>query len=160
MPRSPTRGEGKSSGGRGKSSVAFPDETRFLPAMISEAPVLQQTTEPAGSAAAPSCLSRYPRPLLGVLLTLTLALGWEFLVWRGWSNGRLVPPPSRVFATIADLARSGELVRHIAATLWRGGVWFWVGGGGGALLRAPPPPLVLGGGGAPSPPPRAGRAPP
>src|SRR3954468_21671558 len=102
MPRSPTRGEGKSSGGRGKSSVAFPDETRFLPAMISEAPVLQQTTEPAESAAAPSWLSRYACPLLGVLLPLTLALGWEFLVWRGWSNGRLGAPPPRGFVPLSD----------------------------------------------------------
>ena len=54
-----------------------------------------------------------------MLLPLILALGWELVVWSGWSNGRLVPPPSRVFATIAELARSGELVRHIAATLWR-----------------------------------------
>src|SRR3954451_20042467 len=106
MPRSPPRGEGKSSGGRGKSSVAFPDETRFLPAMISEAPVLQQNTEPAESAAAPSWLSRYARPLLGVLLPLTLALGWEVLVSLGWSNGGLVPPASSVFAPIVDLARS------------------------------------------------------
>src|SRR3954453_5047397 len=124
MPRSPRREEGKSSGGRGKSSVAFPDETRFLPAMISDAPAVQQTSEPAESAPAPSWLSRYARPLLGVLLPLTLALVWEVLVWRVWASGRLVPPPSRVFAPIVDLARSGELVRHIAATLWRVGLGF------------------------------------
>jgi sulfonate transport system permease protein len=104
--------------------------------MISDAPVLQQTTEPAEGAAAPSWLSRYARPLLGILLPLTLALGWEFLVWRGWSNGRLVPPPSRVFATILDLARSGELFRHIAATLWRVGLGFAFGVVTGTLLGA------------------------
>jgi sulfonate transport system permease protein len=95
--------------------------------MISDAPVLQQTSEPAESAAAPSRLARYARPMLGVLLPLALALGWEFLVWLGWSNGRLVPPPSRVFATIAELARSGELVRHITATLWRVALGFAFG---------------------------------
>src|SRR3954469_24888932 len=136
MPRSPTRGEGKSSGGRGKSSVAFPDETRFLPAMISDAPAVQQSSEPAERAAPPSRLSRYARPMLGVLLPLILALGWELVVWSGWSNGRLVPPPSRVFATITDLARSGELIRHIAATLWRVGLGFAFGVVAGTLLGA------------------------
>src|SRR6266571_4928508 len=95
--------------------------------MISDAPVLQQSSEPAESVAAPSRLSRYVPPMLGLLLPLILALGWELVVWLGWSNGRLVPPPSRVFATIADLARSGELVRHIAATLWRVGLGFAFG---------------------------------
>src|SRR5438105_3389339 len=104
--------------------------------MISDAPVLQQSSEPAESAAAPSRIVRYARPMLGVLLPLTLALGWELIVWLGWSNGRLVPPPSRVFATITDLARSGELVRHIAATLWRVGLGFAFGVVAGTLLGA------------------------
>src|SRR3954447_26736975 len=117
-------------------ALAISHKTRFLPAMISDAPVLQQTAEPAESAAAPSWLSRYARPTLGLLLPLTVALGWELLVWFGWSNGRLVPPPSRVFATIIDLARSGELVRHIAATLWRVGLGFAFGVVTGTLLGA------------------------
>ncbi|QOZ80809.1 ABC transporter permease [Bradyrhizobium sp. CCBAU 53351] len=104
--------------------------------MISDAPVLQQTSEPAESAALPSRLSRYARPMLGLLLPLILALGWELLVWLGWSNGRLVPPPSRVFATIAELARSGELVRHITATLWRVALGFAFGVVAGTVLGA------------------------
>src|SRR6476661_3373972 len=95
--------------------------------MISNAPVLQQSSDTAESVAAPSRLSRYARPMLSLLLPLILALGWELIVWSGWSNGRLVPPPSRVFATFAELARSGELVRHIAATLWRVGLGFAFG---------------------------------
>ncbi|GLR83963.1 ABC transporter permease [Bradyrhizobium iriomotense] len=85
---------------------------------------------------APSRLSRYARPLLGLALPLTLALGWELAVWLGWSNGRLVPPPSRVFATIVELARSGELTRHIAATLYRVGLGFVLGVVAGTLLGA------------------------
>ncbi|MCK1388669.1 ABC transporter permease [Bradyrhizobium sp. 21] len=104
--------------------------------MISDAPVLQQSSEPAEAAAKPSRLSRYARPMLGILLPLILALGWELVVWSGWSNGRLVPPPSRVFATIAELARSGELLRHIAATLWRVGLGFAFGVVAGTLLGA------------------------
>ncbi len=105
-------------------------------AMISDAPVLRQSSDAAGHAAAPSALSRYGRPVLGVLLPLTLALGWEFVVWLGWSNGRLVPPPSRVFTEIAELARSGDLVRHITATLWRVGLGFLFGVMAGTLLGA------------------------
>jgi sulfonate transport system permease protein len=64
-------------------------------------------------------LPRYLRPMLGLLLPLTLALAWELAVWLGFSNGRLVPPPSKVVATIIELARTGELIHHILATLWR-----------------------------------------
>ncbi|MDA9506227.1 ABC transporter permease [Bradyrhizobium sp. CCBAU 11386] len=104
--------------------------------MISDAPALQQSSDAAESAAVPSRVARYARPVLGLLLPLAFALGWEFVVWSGWSNGRLVPPPSRVFVTIADLARSGELVRHIAATLWRVGLGFAFGVVAGTLLGA------------------------
>jgi len=104
--------------------------------MISDAPVLQQSSESAESVAAPSRLSRYVPPMLGLLLPLILALGWELIVWLGWSNGRLVPPPSRIFSTISDLARSGELIRHIAATLWRVGLGFAFGVVAGTLLGA------------------------
>jgi sulfonate transport system permease protein len=74
------------------------------------------------------------RPLLGLVLPLLLAGGWELLVWFGWSNGRLVPPPTRVFSTIMELVRSGELVRHITATLMRVGVGFGLGVAAGTLM--------------------------
>ena len=35
----------------------------------------------------------------------------------GWSNGRLVPPPSVICGTFTDLARTGELQTHALATL-------------------------------------------
>jgi sulfonate transport system permease protein len=76
------------------------------------------------------------RPALGVLLPLAVALVWEFVVGSGWSNGRLVPPPSRIFTTIMELARSGELSRHIAATLSRVGAGFGLGVVAGTLLGA------------------------
>jgi sulfonate transport system permease protein len=105
-------------------------------AMISEAPVLPQSAEQAEVAPVPSRPSRYARPMLGLLLPLTLALGWELAVWLGYSNGRLVPPPSRVLATILELARSGELTHHIFATLWRVGLGFALGVAAGTLLGA------------------------
>src|SRR5215472_5905291 len=64
-------------------------------------------------------LARFARPLLGVLVPVVLAIGWELVVRMGWSTGRLVPPPSRVYAEFAELARTGELLRHVLATLAR-----------------------------------------
>ena len=92
-----------------------------------------QPTELPAAAPAPR-VRRLARPLLGLVLPLLLAGGWELAVWFGWSNGRLLPPPSRVFSTIAELARSGELIRHIAATLTRVGVGFGLGAAAGTLM--------------------------
>lgn len=89
--------------------------------------------------AARSAQRRAPRwrgPALGLLLPLTVAVGWEAAVYLGWSNGRLVPPPSRVFSTITELARTGELTRHVAATLGRVAAGFGLGVLSGTLLGA------------------------
>jgi sulfonate transport system permease protein len=80
--------------------------------------------------------SHLARPALGLLLPVTCALVWELIVWRGWSSGRLVPPPSKVFATIADLARSGELWLHIRATMTRVVLGFGFGVIAGTALGA------------------------
>src|SRR5476649_601451 len=75
--------------------------------------------EPTAETRRKSGLVRWARPALGLLLPLVLALGWELAVRAGWSNGRLVPPPSRIYAEFDELARSGELLRHVIATLLR-----------------------------------------
>jgi len=76
------------------------------------------------------------RPALGLLLPVGLALAWEIVVWLGLSNGRLVPPPSKLFATIMELARSGELTRHIVATLSRVFAGFGLGVVAGTVFGA------------------------
>jgi len=81
-------------------------------------------------------LSRHARPALGFLLPVSLALGWELIVWLGFSSGRLVPPPSKVISTLVELAQSGELLRHILATLTRVALGFAVGVVAGTLLGA------------------------
>jgi sulfonate transport system permease protein len=83
-----------------------------------------------------SGLSRFTRPAIGLLLPLVLAVGWEFAVRAGWSNGRLVPPPSRVYEEFAELARTGELQRHVVATLLRVVAGFGLGTLVGTLLGA------------------------
>jgi len=64
-------------------------------------------------------LARLLRPALGLLVPIALAVGWEVIVRTGLSSGRLVPPPSVIFSTFADLAATGELQRHATVTLLR-----------------------------------------
>ena len=83
-------------------------------------------------------LTRLPAPasLLGLLLPLAAALAWEGAVALGWSSGRLMPPPSRIIATLRGLAESGELWLHGAATLGRVFAGFALGAAAGTALGA------------------------
>jgi sulfonate transport system permease protein len=105
------------------------DTTALRAEAAADAPPHQQVV-------APSPLRRYARPLLGAALPIGAALAWEAAVAAGWSNGRLVPPPSRIIATISELAVSGELTRHIAATLYRVAAGFGLGVIAGTLMGA------------------------
>jgi sulfonate transport system permease protein len=79
---------------------------------------------------------RWARPALGLLLPVGLALAWELIVRAGYSDGRLVPPPSRIYEEFAELARSGELLRHLIATLMRVAAGFGLGTLAGTVLGA------------------------
>lgn len=57
--------------------------------------------------------------LLALAFPLSLALGWELAVGSGMASGRLLPPPSRIIATVYDLAATGALAEHVLATLRR-----------------------------------------
>jgi len=57
-------------------------------------------------------------------------------VRAGFSNGRLMPPPSIILQTLYDLAQSGELWRHSVATVLRVAVGFGIGVVAGTLLGA------------------------
>jgi sulfonate transport system permease protein len=76
------------------------------------------------------------RLLLAVALPAGLGLIWELIVRVGWSDGRLMPPPSRIWEEFEELARNGELYRHMAATLLRVAVGFVAGTVAGTLLGA------------------------
>jgi sulfonate transport system permease protein len=103
-------------------------------AMTVELPL--EDARPIAANPAKARWGRYARPALGLLLPVGMALAWELIVWLGYSNGRLVPPPSKVFATIVELARSGELSRHVIATLTRVGLGFGLGVVAGTILGA------------------------
>jgi sulfonate transport system permease protein len=100
------------------------------------------SVEPAEVAPAPSSASvaragsgRLLRPALGLLLPVAVAVSWELAVRQGFS-GRLVPPPSVIFQTFADLARTGELELHAGATLSRVIAGFAFGVVAGTVLGA------------------------
>ena len=81
-------------------------------------------------------LARFARPALGLLLPVALAVFWEIAVRMGLSNGRLLPPPSVIWNTFVDLARTGELQAHAMATLWRVAWGFLFGVVAGTIVGA------------------------
>ncbi|WP_336485865.1 ABC transporter permease [Methylobacterium nigriterrae] len=76
------------------------------------------------------------RLALGFLLPLVLAVSWELAVRHGLAQGRLLPPPSRIGATLYGLAASGELWTHVAATLLRVALGFAFGAVAGIAVGA------------------------
>lgn len=85
--------------------------------------------------AAPRAGRRGQWPLGAVLPVLLLAL-WEVLARRGLLPPNLLPAPSRVLATIGELARTGALWPHLGSTLGRVGVGFGLGTVLGTALGA------------------------
>jgi sulfonate transport system permease protein len=71
---------------------------------------------------------------IGLVLPAALAILWEAIVWTGFSNGRLAPPPSRIAATLVDLWKTGDLLFHILATLRRVALGFALGAVTGTIL--------------------------
>jgi sulfonate transport system permease protein len=104
-----------------------------MTSMVIETPVAQ-----SAASVDPQPKLRVSAPLwaLGLLLPLTLALGWELAVRLGFSTGRLLPPPTRIIATLYELAASGELHRHALATTARVAAGFALGVIAGTLIGA------------------------
>jgi sulfonate transport system permease protein len=94
----------------------------------------------AAALAAPSLAEKHRafdwRILLGFLLPIAVALLWEAAVRSGLVQGRLVPPPSRILATLWALAQTGELWTHTWATLWRILAGFFLGAFTGIVFGA------------------------
>jgi len=93
---------------------------------------LTPTAAPSGRAAVARPVAG-PRPpsewggLAGLLLpAMALAL-WEALARAGVLPPNWLPAPSAVVRTVGELARSGELVGHLSATLLRVGAGFALG---------------------------------
>ncbi len=72
--------------------------------------------------------------LIGLIVPAVLGAAWEAGVRYGLVPGRLMPPPSALWAAAVQMAQAGELQTHVAATLWRVLVGFGIGAGAGTLL--------------------------
>lgn len=79
------------------------------------------------AAARPARRWRLPPFLLALVLPVGVAVIWELVARAGWIEVRHLPPPSAVWATIVELWRSGELGRHVGATLGRVAAGFAAG---------------------------------
>lgn len=74
------------------------------------------------------------RVALGLTTPILILAVWEAGVHVGVIEARLMPAPSRVALTLRDLAISGDLLRHVSATLARVFVGFALGGAAGTVL--------------------------
>jgi sulfonate transport system permease protein len=72
----------------------------------------------------------------GLVLPLAAAILYEAAARLGYVEARLLPPPSRIAATLWSLAATGELWTHVAATMLRLAAGFAFGAVAGILLGA------------------------
>jgi len=105
------------------------------PMAVVDGSVAGETAEP-GRERPGALLDRLRGPALGLLLPVSAAIGWELAVRLGWSTGRLVPPPSVIWATFLQLAQDGALQYHAIATLTRVAAGFSAGVVAGTMLGA------------------------
>jgi sulfonate transport system permease protein len=97
------------------------------PAQVPQRPVAPRPLH------APAALRRL---LLALALPAGAAIAWELAVRAGLSDGRLMPPPSRIWQQFEELARNGDLYRHMIATLARVAIGFVLGTAAGTILGA------------------------
>jgi ABC-type nitrate/sulfonate/bicarbonate transport system permease component len=72
--------------------------------------------------------------LLRVAALVGIVVAWEVLSRTGWVSALFLPSPLGVLAEGMDMARSGELGVHVAASLKRLSVGFVVGGAAGIAV--------------------------
>lgn len=73
---------------------------------------------------------------LGLLVPALLLATWEIVCRQGLAAPNLLPPPSKVAATIGELWTRGELAVHLPATLARVGFGFALGAAAATVLGA------------------------
>ncbi|SOY79667.1 alkanesulfonate transport protein; ABC superfamily, membrane component [Cupriavidus taiwanensis] len=80
---------------------------------------------------APQALWRAAAPWIVPML---LIVAWQLASQNGWLSSRVLPAPLAVVQAAWELARSGELWRHVGVSTWRALLGFALGGGLGLLL--------------------------
>ncbi|WP_316150119.1 aliphatic sulfonate ABC transporter permease SsuC [Cupriavidus sp. BIC8F] len=80
---------------------------------------------------APLALARALAPWIVPVLLIVV---WQLASQNGWLSSRVLPAPLAVVQAAWELARSGELWKHVGVSTWRALVGFAIGGGLGLLL--------------------------
>ena len=96
--------------------------------------ILPDETKPASGSS--RRLSAFLPLLLGLALPIFAGLALEIAVATGYAEGRLAPPPSKIFATLKELVLSGEWFRHAIATMARVALGFSIGASFGIVMGA------------------------
>ncbi|WP_077037833.1 ABC transporter permease [Pelomonas sp. KK5] len=79
---------------------------------------------------------RVPRAALGLLLPAAALLALELAVRAGWIASQLLPAPSELLRTLAELASQQALAAHVAASTLRVAAGFALGAIAALLLGA------------------------
>jgi sulfonate transport system permease protein len=109
------------------STHALGDPAHVIASTAAPAPVHAAET-------ASALATRLGRALLPWAVPLGLLLLWEITCRSGWVPHRILPAPSQVVAAGWALSVSGELPRHLLASLERGLGSLLLGGGLGLVL--------------------------
>ena len=76
------------------------------------------------------------RRVQGLLVPAVLVIIWETVVRAGWVSQHLLPPPSELVTTLADLAGNGTLLGHIGISSLRVLIGFFIGAGLAVVIGA------------------------
>jgi sulfonate transport system permease protein len=76
------------------------------------------------------------RRVQGLLVPAVLVIIWETVVRAGWVSQHLLPPPSELVTTLADLAGNGTLLGHIGISSLRVLIGFLIGAGLAVVVGA------------------------
>lgn len=66
--------------------------------------------------------------LIGWLVPLSIIIAWQTAGALGWLNPILLPTPLSIWNEFVHLTSTGELIRHLGISSWRGLLGFLLGG--------------------------------
>ena len=94
------------------------------------------TASAAIAASSRSDIRGFIRRTQGLLVPAVLVVVWEAVVRAGWVSPHLLPPPSELVTTLADLAGNGTLLGHIGISSLRVLIGFLIGAGLAVVVGA------------------------
>ena len=94
------------------------------------------TASAAIAASSRSDIRGFIRRTQGLLVPAVLVIIWETVVRAGWVSQHLLPPPSELVTTLADLAGNGTLLGHIGISSLRVLIGFFIGAGLAVVVGA------------------------